>query len=361
MKLFKCQVCDQLLYFENSLCVKCNHRLGYLPDDETMHAVEATGEAWHAPGAPDRLFRFCANVDLNACNWLVQMDSAEHFCLACRHNRTIPDISHPANIEAWRKMEIAKHRLFYSLLKLHLPLANRMDDPQAGLVFDFLADPPDGSRVTTGHADGVITVSLREADDSEREARRTQMREPYRTLLGHFRHEAGHYYWDKLVRDENKIEECRAIFGDEREAYANALRRHYDWGPPADWQNDYISAYAAAHPWEDFVESWAHYLHIVDTLETAASFGVNVRPKLDLKGELAAKVDFDPYRAESVEKLIDSWLPIAFAVNNINRSMGQPDVYPFLLSENVINKLGFIHRLIHSERKPATARGNGRI
>jgi hypothetical protein len=351
VKLFKCQVCDQLLYFENRLCLKCEHHLGYLPEDERMHAVEPEGEGWRALGAPDRLYRFCANAGTQACNWLVAIDSPEQFCLACRHNRTIPDVSQPENMEAWRKLELAKHRLFYSLVKLRLPLANRNDDPQAGLAFHFLADPPDGGKVATGHENGLITLALQEADDGERETRRTEMREPYRTLLGHFRHEIGHYYWDKLVRDKMRLEECRSLFGDEREDYAAALQRHYTSGPPANWQDNYISAYATSHPWEDFVETWAHYLHIVDTLETAAAFGVNVRPALDVTGELAARVDFDPYRADSIEKLIDSWLPITFAVNSINRSMGQLDVYPFILSAQVIKKLGFVHDLIHSVRK----------
>jgi hypothetical protein len=352
MKLFKCQVCEQFLYFENNLCERCGHRLGYLPDDDKIHAVEPEGDAWHALGAPERLYRFCANVEQNACNWLVPADVPDDYCLACRHNRTIPDVSHPATLIAWRKLEIAKHRLFYSLLKLRLPLANRNDDSESGLAFDFLADPPGGGKVMTGHESGLITLALQEAEDYEREARRAQMNEPYRTLLGHFRHEIGHYFWDRLVRDENKLLECRTVFGDEREDYAAALQRYYAAGPRADWQEHYVSAYATAHPWEDFVESWAHYLHIVDTLETAAAFGLNIRPALDKTGELAARVDFDPYHAESIGKMIDSWLPIAFAVNSINRSMGQPDVYPFILSEAVINKLGFIHHLIHGKHTP---------
>jgi hypothetical protein len=277
-------------------------------------------------------------------------DSSEKYCLACRHNNVIPDISRPENLEAWRKMEVAKHRLFYTLIKLRLPLCNRSDDPQSGLAFNFLSDLPEG-RVITGHDNGLITLALEEADDGAREARRKQLHEPYRTLLGHFRHEVGHYYWDKLVRHGRMLGECRALFGDDRVDYAAALQRHYGSEPPAGWQDCFISAYATSHPWEDFAETWAHYLHIVDTLETADAFGMDVRPRLDQSGELTAQIDFDPYRTATVETMIDAWLPITFAVNNINRSMGQRDVYPFILSPKVIEKLSFVHRLIHDESK----------
>jgi hypothetical protein len=355
MKLFECQACEQLLYFENRLCEKCGHRLGYLPDDDKIHAVEPQDDLWHALGAPEGLYRFCANAEQDACNWLMPANTPGHYCAACRHNATIPDVSQPDSMAAWRKLEIAKHRLFYTLIKLHLPLIGRNEDLQSGLAFDFLADPPDGGQVMTGHDNGLITLALQEADDSQREIRRTQMHEPYRTLLGHFRHEIGHYYWDKLVRDEGLLEECRAVFGDERDDYAAALQRHYAAEPPADWRDNYISTYATSHPWEDFAESWAHYLHIVDALETARAFGVNIRPRLDKTGELTARIDFNPYRAESVEVMIDAWLPITFAVNNINRSMGQSDVYPFILSQAVIRKLDFIHWLIHTERRQVVA------
>jgi hypothetical protein len=91
-------------------------------------------------------------------------------------------------------------------------------------------------------------------------------------LLGHFRHEVGHYFWDRLVAtDPHQLEEFRVLFGDDRQDYGEALKRHYDEGAPANWQDTYISMYATMHPWEDFAETWAHYLHIVDTLETAGA------------------------------------------------------------------------------------------
>ncbi len=253
----------------------------------------------------------------------------------------------------YRKMEMAKHHLFYTMIKLKLPLKNRIDDPQGGLAFDFLSDQVDANgnvtAVLTGHDEGLITINVAEADDAEREKRRTQMGEPYRTLLGHFRHEIGHYFWDKIVRDcgEEALEKCRAVFGDEREDYGQALQRHYSTGAPPDWQNNFVSTYATAHPWEDFAETWAHYLHIVDTLETARSFGIKVRPRIKIGHELEAQVDFDPHKAKNIDELIENWLPLTYAVNALNRSMGQPDFYPFILSPVVIAKLGYMHELTH--------------
>ncbi|HEX2943164.1 MAG TPA: putative zinc-binding metallopeptidase, partial [Rhodopila sp.] len=215
---------------------------------------------------------------------------------------------------------------------------------------DFLADAPDpgAPKVMTGHDNGLITIALIEADDAERERRRAQMQEPYRSLLGHFRHEVGHYFWDVLVRDGDKLDAFRAMFGDDRQDYGAALQRHYENGPPADWQAQYVSQYASTHPWEDWAETWAHYLHIVDTLEMAAAFGIRVRPRLVKEETLTAEIDLDPYRGDaSMQQIIDAWLPLTFAINSLNRAMGQPDLYPFMLSAAVVAKLDFVHRLVH--------------
>ena len=351
MKLFRCQSCGQLLYFENCVCERCRHRLGYLPRLGTLSAVEdAGGGLWRALAAPDATHRFCANAGHDACNWLVEASSDEAFCLACRHNHTIPPLGRAAERALWRRMEEAKHRLFYTLIQLALPLANRQDDPAHGLAFDFLEEQPGTPPVLTGHEDGLITLNLAEADDASRERMRTQMGEPYRTLLGHFRHEIGHHYWDTLVLNGGPLDDCRALFGDERADYAAALKAHYANGAPADWQTRYVSAYASSHPWEDFAETWAHYLHIVDTLEAASSFGLGIHPVLDPGGAMHADLDFDPHKARDVAILIDAWLPLSFAVNSLNRSMGQPDLYPFILTPAVIEKLGFIHGLVHGAR-----------
>jgi hypothetical protein len=349
MRLFTCQACQQTLHFDNTLCEKCSHRLGYLPATATLSAVEPDGDAWRALASPGAPFRFCLNAQHDACNWLIEASSPDTLCLCCRHNRTIPDVAQDANLAAWRRIEWAKHRLFYSLLRLGLPLVTQVENQESGLAFDVLADPPQphGSKVMTGHDNGLITIALTEADDAEREKIRVAMHEPYRTLLGHFRHEVGHYFWDRLVRDGNRLEPFRALFGDESADYGQALQRHYEQGAPADWQSHFVTAYATMHPWEDFAETWAHYLHIVDTLETAGAFGLSTRPKVAQGDELDASVDFDPYRARSMGPLTESWLPLTVALNSLNRSMGQPDLYPFVLSTPALDKLAFVHGLVH--------------
>ena len=356
MKLFECQNCGQPLYFENTSCESCGLRLGYLAERETVTALEEVDGAWRALAAPAEQYRFCANVEHNVCNWLVAADDAEAFCAACRHNRTIPDLTSPENLGHWRKIEFAKRRLFYSLLRLRLPLETRAEDPN-GLAFDFLSTPVGASAeqapILTGHASGLITLNAAEADAPERERQRKSMGEPYRTLLGHFRHEIAHYYWDRLVADLPAIDEFRRLFGDERDDYGAALQRHYANGPAPDWADRFVTAYASSHPWEDFAETWAHYFHMVDTLETAFAFGLRLRPKVAKGADLSAAIDFDPYVAE-MDRIIDAWLPLTFAVNSINRSMGQPDLYPFVIPPPVIWKLTFIHDRIHavSSRRP---------
>jgi hypothetical protein len=349
MKLFRCQHCGQVLYFENFQCERCGHRLGYLPETATLSALEQEGDGWSTLAKPVASVRFCENAGHGVCNWLVPAGSDDIFCAACRHNQTIPPLENPDYRAAWAKLETAKHRLMYTLLRLGLPLQTRLESPDHGLAFDFLADVPDsaGPKVMTGHDNGLITIALVEANDAEREKRRVSMHEPYRTLLGHFRHEVGHHYWDLLVRDGNRLDEFRALFGDESEDYDAALQRHYSQGAPPDWQNSFVSTYATAHPWEDFAETWAHYLHIIDTLEMAVAFGIQVDPVVSDDPELSVAVDLDPYRTETVEPLVKLWLPLCFALNSLNRSMGLGDAYPFVLSPVVVEKLGFIHSIVH--------------
>jgi hypothetical protein len=349
MKLFECQNCGHPLYFENTRCVSCGLRLGFLPALEKVSALQPDGELWRALAAPkEQRYRFCSNAQYEVCNWLIPAASPEHYCAACRHNRTIPDLSVPGNQARWRMIEVAKHRLFYTLRKLQLPLATKTEDPN-GLAFDFIAPPaPSAAPVVTGHANGLITLNLAEADDAERERQRQQMGEPYRTLLGHFRHEVAHYYWSRLIAESPRLQEFRDLFGDERWDYAAALQRHYANGPPADWPTHFVTAYASAHPWEDFAETWAHYFHMVDTLETAHAFGLTVRPKVTKGADIATRIDFDPYHAE-MDRIIEAWLPLTFAVNSINRSMGLPDLYPFVLAPTVIAKLTFVHDRIRAQ------------
>jgi hypothetical protein len=355
MKLFKCQHCGQILYFENKTCVRCARQLGYIPRAEVLSALESQDGAWKALAAGDKLYRFCANSAFDACNWLIESTAADRYCDACSHNRTIPDVTILHDLTAWQKIEAAKHRLFYSLLKLRLPLG---DSPNTGarLAFDFPTSPPQsaGPKILTGHDDGLITLAVEEADDVERERRRSAMHEPYRTLLGHFRHEVGHYFWDRLVRDGGRLDSMRQIFGDDRADYGESLQTYYARGAPPNWPERFISAYATSHPWEDFAETWAHYLHIIDTLEMARAFNMNIHPEVESGAGLDAVVDFDPYAGLDFSRVIDTWIPLSNALNCLNRAMGQVDLYPFLLSPPVIIKLRAIHDLVQANKTMAS-------
>jgi hypothetical protein len=352
LKLFVCQSCGNVVYFENRSCGRCGHRLAFLPERMTLSVIEPDGRGWRAQADGDNIRFLCVNAEQDACNWLTDPGTSDRFCRACRHNGTVPDLSVPKNVAAWRELEIAKHRLFYSLLRWKLPLAARSEDSVHGLIFNFLADDPfTGTNVMTGHDNGLITIALTEADDAERERRRLQMGEPYRTLLGHFRHEVGHYFWDVLVHDGGKLDACRAVFGDDSVDYGEALQRHYANGPPADWQQNFVSAYATTHPWEDFAETWAHYLHIADTLEMGSEFGMEIHPVADGTGQLSTRVAIDPYATDNFDAVVSAWLPFTFAINSVNRAMGLRDLYPFILSPAVIKKLCFIHNLVQAVAK----------
>ncbi len=350
MKLFNCDHCGNTVYFENARCLHCGHALGFDPRHSALLSLEeAAPGTWAAPALDGQRFVYCANAAHGACNWIIPAEAGgDVFCTACRHNETIPYIADPTHLAQWQTIERAKKRLIYSLIRLGLPLATRLEDPVHGLAFRFLADDQSApERVMTGHDNGIITIALAEADDAERERRRTTMGEPYRTLLGHFRHEIGHHYWDLLVEGQPSHETFRSLFGDESVDYGEALQAHYGRGAPADWYHSHISAYATAHPWEDFAESFAHYLHIVDTVETAAAFGVRARPRTADAALAIQPVLFDPYMAPDMEAIIENWIPLSSLLNNLNRAMGHPDAYPFILTPPVIEKLSFINSLVH--------------
>jgi hypothetical protein len=295
----------------------------------------------------NRLYRQCGNgSQYQVCNWWIPTEEKDGLCLACRLNNTIPDLKVPGNQERWHKLELAKRRIVYTLLRLGLLTEALASDKESLLRFNFLGDPAGGPPVLTGHAGGLITINIAEADDAEREKRRVHLHEPYRTLLGHLRHEIAHYYWDRLIAGSLRLEAFRQHFGDETQNYGAALQNYYQQGPTADWQVRFVSAYASAHPWEDWAETWAHYLHIVDTVETAAGFGMILRPKHpDAKAMTA-----DPSKVEKsgsdFDSILTHWLPLTYALNSLNRGMGLPDLYPFVLSERAIRKLRFVHEVI---------------
>lgn len=360
MRLFHCSHCHSPVFFENTLCNQCQSQLGYDPAKGRMVAMTPANGHWRDP-ASGQAYRRCANGDQHeVCNWLVPADSPDAFCASCRLNRTVPDLSDPHNTELWHRLEIQKRRLIYSLNRFPLPCRPKQDDhDQNGLAFDFLADGNpvfnERERVITGHQDGLITLNIAEADPVVREATRHDMAEPYRTVLGHFRHESGHYYWDLLVRDSHWLPEVRNLFGDDSRDYQHALSQHYSSPPDPGWQQQFISHYAASHPWEDWAETWAHYLHMVDTLETAGQFNMMLSPRDPDRdtGERQFAL-FDPYDQDSLDPLLEHWVPLTLALNSLNRSMGHQDAYPFVLAPAVIDKLRLVHRIVRQSSKGST-------
>jgi hypothetical protein len=347
---WRCQ-CKRVVFFRNSRCLACNTPLGYEPFSYTLYPLKPgpTEGTWLLPNSRKRnpdLYRRCANIETAAgCNWLVP-DGEGSFCIACRLNRTIPDLTVPGNAELWHSIEVAKRRVISSLVAMKLPVRSKVtEDPQCGVAFDLLASPPGGPRVLTGHDNGIITLNIEEAEDAHREQTRQAMGEPYRTLLGHFRHEIGHYYWDRLIRDGKWLEPFRQIFGDERADYAAALNQLYSQGPAPGWPGQFVSAYAGTHPWEDWAETWAHYMHMLDTLATGMSFGIG-RDSVDLPYEPFTEEVL--WQSDSVGFLdiLNSWIRLSTVLNEMARSMGQPDFYPFALPKAAAAKLQFIHTVI---------------
>jgi hypothetical protein len=330
VRAFACPVCGRLVRFESLRCLQCGHELGFDWDARQIVALH------------DR--PLCPGNRLTGCNGLVGEDA--EWCASCALTRKRPADSDSAGLEGFAEAEAAKRRLLFELLELKLPVAG-WREREGGLAFDLLSSTSEP--VTTGHADGVITLDLAETDDAQRERRRDELGEPYRTVLGHMRHEIAHYYQDILAPEGSAARaECRAIFGDDREDYGAAMSRHYDEGAPSDWKTTHVSAYATMHPWEDWAETFAHYLHIRDTLQTAEAYGVRV------DGPQVATTDSAPLHSDpeaptpDVEALLDAWLPLTYALNAINRSMGAADIYPFVLTAEVQRKLAFVDRRVQA-------------
>jgi hypothetical protein len=347
MRVFTCGNCRQTVYFENVKCEKCGMALGFDPQAMTMRtlAPDQNGAFITTGRGSGGRKTYCANYAHSVCNWLVSVGEGNGLCVSCDLNKTIPDLTVAGNVEAWFEIEKAKRRLIYELLKLKLPVAPPPGSDLPALAFDIVA----GAK--TGHENGLITINLAEADPATREKTREAFNEPYRTLLGHFRHESGHYYWMLLVNNARAIDRYRQLFGDERQDYGEALAAYHQNGPKADWQKSYISGYATAHSWEDWAESWAHYLHMIDTLETAEDYGIE--PRVPGASGLGKPwfASTDPYRARNAAQLMERWIPLALAMNSMNRSMGHNDFYPFVVSPSVISKLDFIHQLVRSARR----------
>jgi len=353
LRTFSCQ-CGNTLYFENTRCLQCGHTLGFDPAQLRIIAITPQDDgSWQPAGDAGRQYHLCKNYqEAKVCNWLVPVEDSDPFCTACRLNTVIPDLSVEENWQRWYKLESAKRRLVYTLLALRLPVISHKTDQDHGLAFRFMEDIKEldpfseevvlYEQIMTGHQAGTITINIIEADDSAREQIRETMNESYRTILGHFRHEIGHYYWDQLVARTQYLDGFRDLFGDERNDYKSALAQYYQNGPQPDWYTNYISAYASSHPWEDWAETWAHYLHFVDILETAGHHNVGIQGE-EIENTREDIRDWLGQREFS--SIITQLARLMRTLNEMNRSLGVADPYPFEHPPRVIEKLEFIHQI----------------
>lgn len=327
MNTFLCDTCNAPVYFENIRCLGCGSTLGILPGTYEVHSVyEQAGGTFTDPEGLS--YRLCKNsVDHGACNQLVPAGDSSPYCLSCQYTEITPDLGYVVNRELWADMEKAKRRLLYSLVSLGIAPPPKTANSERGLSFRFPVD--NSGQTKTGYENGVITITLAEADDAIRETRRQQMGEGYRTLLGHFRHEVGHYYWERLILEGKRHESFREAFGDETQDYSMALTNHYGRNDDGSWRQNYISHYASAHPWEDWAETFAHFLHMWDVLETSRSVGL-VR-----QGS-----------SEDFPTAIQQWLSTTFRLNELGRSIGSGDLYPFVLTTAIVSKMEYVYGVI---------------
>ena len=354
MQNFHCEQCGRLAFFENFECVQCASLLGLVPQTFALATFKADGDAWLRLGPAGGRYRQCYNYStMQVCNGMLAVDDDNSLCRSCRFTELIPSLDKAENRSYWFRLELAKRRLLQALVRLNLPLVARLDDTQTGLSFRFAESMPNAQqaslrRLITGHNEGVITINLAEADDAERERIRSRLGEPYRTLLGHMRHESGHYYWMRLIEYSPLRDDFRHLFGSEEAPYARALEHYYRNGAPARWSDRFISAYCAAHPWEDWAETWAHYLHIEDAVDTARACGFALMPDVTTDPHLDSRLG--THRPSDFADMLRRWYAISYALNSLNRSLGLSDAYPFAYASRVIEKLSFIDRVVHEAR-----------
>jgi len=374
MQTYNC-TCGNRIYFENTQCVVCQKEIGWCEACSRMTALEPAGDTNGAGGenaSPSEFvcghsncgarLRKCQNYAVeNICNRCfpgtpaeapqpgdvpATVESSDGLCMSCELTKTIPDLSVAGNREKWARLEAAKRRLLYSLDRLGLPYCGL--EPK--LSFDFKADvePPknewrkSGAKeiVYTGHAAGKITINIREADDAVREQLRVQFHEAQRTLIGHFHHEIGHYFWETLVAGKQERQFIKAFGDHNAPPYADAMAAYYQNGPRVDWAQSFISLYASAHPWEDFAETFALYLDMVSVLDTATHLFKSIRSN---------------FRSRSVRILVERYQEVGVLVNEFNRTVGLIDLVPEVVVEPVVDKLEFIHSLVKRAAQPPKA------
>ena len=343
MNRFYCN-CGSEVFFDNRFCQNCGVALGFDSETLDMIPIEPSREGrYKSLDLSAREFKLCTNgSQFSSCNWVLPADDENEFCFGCRFNRIIPnqkiiDVSPALNHQRWCRLEAAKKRLMYTLLELQVPMRDGWADAENGLLFDFMEDlgaesDTVASNIITGYANGVITINILEADDVARVSARSALNERQRTILGHFRHESGHFLWDRLFKRLPLSSEFETIFGDPEKDYQKSLNQYYKDGPQSDWSSCFITAYASSHPLEDFAETWNHFLLIFDTVETAFAHGLT-QMKPDIQNLISS---------------LDVWNDLVIALNQLTRSIGINDAYPFVINKLASQKLNYIARLVES-------------
>ncbi|MCA8997461.1 MAG: putative zinc-binding metallopeptidase [Planctomycetaceae bacterium] len=335
MKTFEC-LCGNALFWDNYSCLGCHKDVGFCPNCEEIRSIDfVEEETWQCRHCQAILSKCRNGLAHGVCNWFLsdqEVAAGESLCWSCRLTKVVPDVSKPHYVELWRKLEAAKRRVLYSLKTIQLPIC--CDDCTVlPLEFHFKASTPE-HLVTTGHSAGVITIQLEEADDVQRETVRVQFAEPHRTLVGHFRHELGHYFWDLLIRGTKEVDHFRSVFGDERSpTYEDAQRAYYANGPQSNWPQNFISAYASMHPWEDFAETFNAYLDIVAVLDTAGALRWIVP-------------DFS-----NCKTMLTHYQKIGLSINEFNREMGLKDLVPEIYHADVRRKIEYLHGVVRTAAK----------
>ena len=271
---------------------------------------------------------FCANRDVIGCNWIAPKQGA--FCRSCAMTALAPDPEIPGAMANWAETEAAKRWVIDNLGRWHW---FRPEDPGTRPFFHMLADGD--TLAPMGHGDGVVTISVSEADAVVRTTRKEALNEPYRTMIGHMRHEIAHMLWWRLSLREDFLTAFREMFGDERADYPAALQRHYEHGPSRDWELFYLTSYASSHPHEDWAETVAHLVHLTDITDSFVATGL-VSPEMP-------RHNWDAYAEPDTATLVRVASALTTRVNHVNRSMGLSDIYPFVLSEKARQKLAFVH------------------
>jgi hypothetical protein len=336
MRIFHCDRCGAVVPFSAQSCGWCDVPLAYVSEERAIRPLLGTSDpaVFVVEGADQPVWR-CLNTAWG-CNWLTPVESGNEWCRACRLTRGRPDTARREAIEAWMMAESAKRWLLHQLAELSLPYEPRSPSAPDGLAFDLVYLPGQGG--ITGHRDGLVTLDLAEADDRLRDDLRRRLGEPFRTLIGHLRHEVGHYYWRRLVVESGSIGSFRDLFGDETSDYQIAIERYYRAGA-GDWDpTRFVSPYAAAHPFEDWAETFAHYLHIVDATDTAIAHGLVPMERGPVAIGQAPVADF--------EKVLAAWRPLNLAVSAIAESLGAAPLYPLDPTGQVVRKLSFVGRVV---------------